>query len=63
MKFLGIEFKVGSACAWCEKEAKQKGVSLKYDPDQVSHGICPDHKTEQVSLVDAMKMAQMMDKK
>jgi hypothetical protein len=63
MKFLGIEFKAGAACAWCEKEARQKGVKLEYDPNQVSHSICPDHKTEQVALVEQMKMAAMLDGK
>lgn len=63
MTFLGKLFKTAVACAWCEKEAKQKGVNLEYDPNQVSHSICPDHKAEQVALVDAMKMARMLDGK
>lgn len=62
MKLLGKLFKDAAACAWCEKEARQQGVKLEYDPNEVSHGICADHKTEQVSLVEAMKMAKEVGK-
>jgi hypothetical protein len=48
-------FKPGTACAWCQKEAEQAGVSLGYDPGQVSHGICERHRANLLESVEAAK--------
>jgi hypothetical protein len=48
----------GTACAWCEKEARQAGVSLAYDPSRVSHGICPRHLAEVLGPVEELARAR-----